>query len=292
METEIIERDDRYEELEETPYLRRQKPIEVRRSRASRRVVLFMKILLAVLGGVAVVALFVAAFWFLMHSPRFALADGKLVEIRGAEHLPSRVIAEKFRADTGKSIFVIPLAERRRAIEEIPWVESATIGRLLPNAIRVTVRERTPVAFLRLGSDLALIDAQGVILEKPQQGEFHFPVVTGITEALEPAERARRIQLFLAFMREISSDGQPRASSISEVDLADPTDVRATVVESDGVVLVHFGDGDFLRKFQTYAAHIGEWKQSAQRIDSVDLRFEGQVIVNPESKVAPVGSKP
>lgn len=292
METEPVERDDRYEELEETPYLRRQKPIEVRRSRASRRVALFMKILLAVLGGVAVVALVASAFWFLMHSPRFALADEKSVEVRGAEHVAARTIAEKFRADTGKSIFVIPLAERRRAIEEMPWVESATVGRVLPNALRITVRERTPVAFLRLGSDMALIDAQGIILEKPQHGEFHFPVLTGITEAMEPGERARRMQLYLAFMREISSDGQPRASSISEVDLADPTDVRSTVVESDGVVLVHFGDGDFLRKFQTYAAHISEWKQSAQRIDSVDLRFEGQVIVNPESKVIPAGSKP
>lgn len=292
MATELVERDDRYEELEESPYLRRQKPIEVRRSRASRRVALFMKILLGVLGGVAVVALVGSAFWFLMHSPRFALADEKSVEIRGAEHVPPRVIAEKFRADAGKSIFVIPLAERRRSIEEIPWVEEATVGRVLPNALRVTVRERTPVAFLRLGSDLALVDAQGVILEKPQRGEFRFPVVTGITEATDPGERVRRLQLYLSFLREISSNDQPRASNISEVDLADPTDLHATLVESDGVVLVHFGDGDFLRKFQTYAAHIGEWKQSTERIESVDLRFDGQVIVNPESKVVPGATKP
>ena len=292
MATELAERDDRYEELEESPYLRRQKPIEVRRSRASRRVALFMKILLGVLGGGAAVALVGSAFWFLMHSSHFALADEKSVEIRGAEHVPPRVIAEKFRAEVGKSIFVIPLAERRRSIEEIPWVEDATVARVLPNALRVTVRERTPVAFLRLGSDLALLDAQGIILEKPQSGEFHFPVVTGITEAMDAGERARRLQLYLTFLREISSDGQPRASNISEVDLTDSTDVRSTLVESDGVVLVHFGDSDFLRKFETYAAHIGEWKQSAQRIESVDLRFEGQVIVNPESKVVPVGTKP
>ena len=36
--------------------------------------------------------------------------------------------------------------------------------RLLPNQIRVVVKERTPIAFVRLGSDIELADANGVVL--------------------------------------------------------------------------------------------------------------------------------
>lgn len=286
--SELYDRSEEYSELQESPYLRRQKPIEVRRSRAGRHVARYRKVVLVVLAAAVAVALAGYIYWFLTRGPRFALADEKSVEVRGTEHVPVRLVREKFGADSGKSIFAIPLAERRHAIEEIPWVENATLERVLPNQLRVVVRERTPMAFLRLGSDLALVDAQGAVLEKPQQGSFDFPVLNGITQAMEPRERARRIQLYLQFLREVSSAGPP--PNISEIDLSDPEDLRAMIVETGGVILIHFGDGEFLKKMQTYAAHITEWKQTAQRIDSVDLRFEGQVIVNPESKVVPTGA--
>ena len=48
------------------------------------------------------------------------------------------------------------------------------------------------IAFLRLPDDLALIDAHGVILERPLEADFHFPVVGGITDALAPADREQR----------------------------------------------------------------------------------------------------
>lgn len=292
METELYDRTEEYSELGESPYLRRQKPIEVRRSRAGRQVARYRKWILVGLALLASGVLTGYAYWFLRHSSWFVLADEKSVDVRGTEHVPVRAVREKFLADAGNSVFAIPLLERQRAIEELPWVEQATLQRVLPSGLRVVVRERTPVAFLRLGSDLALIDAQGTILEKPQRGAFDFPVLTGLTEAMEPKERARRIGFYLEFLREVTG-GMPQSGTgpnISEIDLSDPEDLRAMIVDSGGVILIHFGDGDFLRKYQTYTAHIVEWKETAQRIDSVDLRFEGQVIVNPESKAAPAAA--
>ena len=84
-------------------------------------------------------------------------------------------------------------------LEAIPWVAEAIVRRALPNNIEVEIAERAPIAFLRQGSDLALVDIHGVILERPLKADFHFPVVTGIHEDMTSVERERRMRLFAGF---------------------------------------------------------------------------------------------
>jgi cell division protein FtsQ len=47
-------------------------------------------------------------------------------------------------------------------------------------------------------------------------------------------------------------------------------------------MVVHLGKEDFLPRYKLYVAHIAEWRQQFQNVQSVDLRFEGQVVVNPD----------
>jgi hypothetical protein len=49
-------------------------------------------------------------------------------------------------------------------------------------------------------------------------------------------------------------------------------------------ILVHFGDSDFGSRYHLLAENIDQWRASAGSVDSVDLRFARQVVVNPESK--------
>jgi cell division protein FtsQ len=48
-------------------------------------------------------------------------------------------------------------------------------------------------------------------------------------------------------------------------------------------VLVHLGSSNFLERFKIYVAHVQEWRAQFQKLESVDLRFDHQVIVNPDS---------
>ena len=50
-----------------------------------------------------------------------------------------------------------------------------------------------------------------------------------------------------------------------------------------GAVLVHLHSPNFLGPFQVYIAHAQEWRTQFPHLDSADLRFDGQVIVNPDS---------
>ena len=94
-----------------------------------------------------------------------ALIHPDQVQITGNHYVPRGRVLEIFAADRGRSVLRVPLDERRRQLESLPWVEHATVRRALPNRIEVEIIERTPIAFLRDGSDLALMDVHGVILD-------------------------------------------------------------------------------------------------------------------------------
>lgn len=281
--------------IEDEPrYLRRQKPVEIKRRKFGRQAWQFyLRMALGVMLGAAGIWVVYQTGHFLLFSPRFLLADLEQIEVAGIQQVPRAAVLERFTADRGRSVLRVPLDERRATLEEIAWVEQAACQRILPNRIRVEIVERTPVAFLRLATELALVDAYGVVLERPLQGEFRFPVVTGITEATPREDRERRMKLYVQFLKEVELARPGSTEHVSEVDLADATDVRATLAGlpdlgdptagGQSSVLVHFGTAGFLDKFRVFQENIGQWRTAAGRVESVDLRFERQVVVNPES---------
>ncbi len=284
---------------EEPRYLRRQKPLEIRRRRFGGQSWQLSKQVLA--AGAATLAggfLLYETALFLLYSPRMVLARPGQIELTGNRYVSRDAVLEKFAADRRRSVLRVPLAARRKALEEIPWVEQATVERLLPNRIRVELVERTPVAFLRLGADLALVDAYGRVLDRPPAGEFRFPVVDGIVETAPSETREQRMKLYVQFLKDIELVRPGAAERVSEVDLSDAKDLRATLAglpellaasrDAQGAVLVHFGDGDFVNKYRLFVENIAQWRATAGRVDSVDLRFARQVVVNPEGKTTAV----
>ena len=195
-------------------------------------------------------------------------------------------------ADIGRNIFFVPLDERKKQLEQIPWVEEASVMRLLPNRIAVTIHERTPVAFAQIGSRISLIDANGVVMGLPanRQTKYSFPVIRGITDTEPLSSRSAAMKIYNRLVSELdATEGEGTASSstnyvkqLSEVDLSDPENVKVTANDPGGTMVVHLGAQDFLPRYKLYVTHIAEWRQQFQNVQSVDLRYEGQVIVNPD----------
>jgi cell division protein FtsQ len=277
---------------EERRYLRRQKPVEVRRRRFGRRGWPAVRRWMAI-GSTAVGAVAAAYFGarFFLYSPTVKLAAYDQIEVVGNHYVPRNVVTERFASDLGQSILRVPLQARRQALEAIPWVAQVAVQRTLPSRIRVEITERAPVAFLRTTAGLALVDAHGVILERPLEAEFHFPVVTGLSEAVPLAQREQRMKMFLDFLREADLARPGAGDGISEVDLADASDLRATItglpgLESEAPLVVRFGDQDFVNKYRLLVDNVDHWRQRTGRIESIDLRFARQVVVNPEQESA------
>ena len=284
---------------EEPRYLRRQKPVEVRRKKFGKRSWPFYR--RAMVAGAAVLvggfALYQVGSFFL-YSPRVTLATLDQIEITGTHYLARQAITEKFAQDERRSVLRVPLDDRRVALESIPWVDHAIVSRILPDRLRVEIVERSPVAFLRNGTELGLIDGHGVLLDRPVEGDFQFPVVSGISEATPASQREQRMGYYTQLLRDLTAVRPGAADHVSEVDLSDGSDVRVTLaglsemgitgLDDQGPVLVHFGTKDFDTKFRVLVDNISQWRASAGRVDSIDLRFSKQVVVNPESRAVAV----
>ena len=244
-----------------------------RRVKAAGRVVLT----LAVVGGLATCAFFL--YTFLSRDARFHIAGTDNIEATGLTEVSRAEMLPVFSEDIGRNIFFVPLAERRRQLEEIPWVEKATVMRLLPDQIRVTIVERQPVAFvLQPDGRTGLVDASGVLLTMPAammaQRHYSFPVVTGINASDPLATRKARMAVYQHLLAELDTNNQHFSEQISEIDLTDPMDARVLMPEQNGEILAHFGQDHFLERYQRYKAGINDWRQQHPDLVSVDLRYE------------------
>ena len=270
----------------ESPFLRGQKRVPVRRGALPRKAIgriKFLLIVLLVLGAVGLVG--VTLYRYGTQSWRFRIDSSDNIALLGNRNVTRGQVLEVMGGDIDRNIFFVSLAERKKQLEDIPWVESAAVMRLYPNRVRIELHERTPVAFVAVNSHIAFIDAHGVIMDLPPgaQTTYSFPVIVGMSDNEPLSTRAPRMKMYAELMRELDSTGAHYSQSLSEVDLSDPDDVKATVSDPKGAVLVHLGWSNFLERFQVYMAHVQEWRSQFSRLDAIDLRYAGQVIVNPEN---------
>jgi cell division protein FtsQ len=269
---------------EEARFLRTEKRIPVRRGPLAKKTANRLKTAVKLtVAGVLIGCVAAAAHGYVVHSERFFIASSDNIDISGVRNA-SRAEVVRVCDDIGRNVFSVPLDERRMQLEKIPWVESATVMRLLPDRLAVNIRERTPVAFVQIGAKIHLIDAGGVVLGPPanRQTRYSFPVIHGITESEPLPTRAAVMQVYNGLVSELGRGNYTQ--QLSEVDLSDPEDVKATVNDAGGTVLIHLGSSDFLDRYKLFAAHIGEWRQQFQKVQSVDLRYEGQIVVNPDTE--------
>ena len=270
---------------QESPFLRGQKRVSVRRGSLPKKTANRLMWV-----GVALVALAILGaaglglYRYGKHSWRFRIDSSDQIEVAGAQHVAHAQIMEVMGGDIGRNIFFVPLAQRKQQLEQIPWVESASVMRFVPNRLRIEIHERTPVAFARIGSHISLIDAGGTLMELAPGGKhrYSFAVIAGMNAGEPLSTRATRMKNYNELVRELDSGGAHYSQELSEVDLSDSEDVKVLAADANGEVLVHLGSGNYLQRYKTYVTHVQQWRQQFEKLESVDLRYDGQIIVNPD----------
>ena len=220
---------------------------------------------------------------YLERDSRFRIAGASHIESAGLTEVTRAQLIPVFGEDIGRNVFFVPLNERRKELEAIPWIQQATVMRLLPDQIRVEIVERRPVAFTRHGQQIGLVDAGGVLLDMAPAAmaahHYSFPVLTGIDAGDKPVSRQARMAVYQRMMSDLDSNGQRNSEQLSEIDLTDPEDARVLMPEQGADILAHFGEDHFLERYQRYKSHIAEWRQQYPNLAEVDLRYERQVVL-------------
>ena len=236
---------------------------------------------MVVLGGFGASAYLLKS--YLSRDGRFRIAGASNIEATGLTEVSRAQMLPVFGEDIGRNIFFVPLGERRKQLEEIPWIERATVMRLLPDQIRVSVVERQPIAFVRQGA----ADRPGRLERRSahhaggHDGSASLLVSGGHGHQRQrPAGRAQGAHGGLsAAAGRTGLNGQHISEQISEIDLTDPEDAQVLMPEQGGDILVHFGEDRFLERYQRYKAHIDEWRQQYPKLAAVDLRYDQKVVL-------------
>jgi cell division protein FtsQ len=248
----------------------------------------YRRVSLWVLIAAAIIAVCVFAGRFALYSPQVQLIKSDQIDLAGNRIVARESLVNIFYGDRGKSVLTIPLDKRRSQIEQLGWVESASVQRILPNRVRVEITERTPIAFVRNGNEIALIDAHGVILDRPVGQDFSFPIVSGVNDSLPRDERGRRMELYQEVVRDLNTVNADSSAQLSEVDLSNPKLVRVVMAGIPGVktaeaVNIKFGAGDFTSKYRLLLQQFPEWQAKTGCVHSVDLQFTRQIVLNPDN---------
>lgn len=92
-------------------------------------------------------------------------------------------------------------------------------------------------------------------------------------------ERNRtRLKAYQQLLQELDANGAGLSKDLSEVYLAKPEDLG--VILNDETVLVKLGSSTLQEKFRRYLAIGRELRQKYPGLDTVDLRFQNQVLIS------------
>lgn len=247
------------------------------------------------LGGVLALVVFL---WtgslvdeFLATDPRFTFAapeeagePSPNLQITGLKRANREEILKIFAADLGRSIYQVPLAERRDRLNKVDWIRDSAVLRIWPNRIQLQLTERVPVASLHLpptprdtelGHEyhLALIDVEGAILTPYGDVRAPAPVVTGVNADTPMEDRKTSMQRVVKLMREAGIYRE----RIARVDASDPNNLKLYQPFMQREIVLLLGHEKYFVRLENYFTNLDKLPQNAD-IPGFDLRPENQIV--------------
>ena len=215
-----------------------------------------------------------------------SLQIGHMV-VRGYERLSAGEVLALVDGLRGQNILAVDLDVWQRKLLSSPWVESATIRRVLPSTVEITVHERRPMGIGRLGTAMYLVDGRGVIIDEygPAYADIDLPIIDGIGAApheggsivdVARAEFAARVIGALSARPEL-------ARRVSQIDVSNLHD--AVLILDGDPALLRIGDTEFVARLQQYIDLAPALHERLDGIDYVDLRFDERLYVRPPKRM-------
>jgi cell division protein FtsQ len=221
---------------------------------------------------------------FLIRDSRFFLAgpadygqESPNIKLSGVRYASRARILRLFDEDYGRSVYLLPLAVRRKALLNVSWVHAASIVRVWPDRLMVDVTERNPVAFVKLPAEgmtrWGLIDEEGVILDPPARAPFKLPVLSGIPSGEPAAKRAKRVKRMMQLMKDV----RRHAEGVSEVDVSDLDDLKISWAQQGRAVTLLMGESNFASRLDNFLDHYPDIHRKMPQASTFDLRLDDRI---------------
>lgn len=207
------------------------------------------------------------------------------IETRGAVRASADDIKSTVLTNVSQTgVWRADLEHISKDLEQLPWVRTAIVTRVLPDGIRVRITERVPRAVVRINSGrLMWVDEDAVYLSEmsstDQMPTFFLRGWNEEGSSDAHKDNRERVARFLELQREW--DAQSLSERVSEVNLQDLRDVRVQLAGDDSQIEVRLGGRDQAARLKPALTVLDGQRQTARGplISYVDLSLGKKVIV-------------
>ena len=205
------------------------------------------------------------------------------VTIEGNRIVETAEITQLIKVPTNAQLQDVDLMAVRHDILSHHFIKDAVVERDLPATLKVTVKERIPLAIIN-SSEILYLDEDGVVLPHSISKQlFDLPVLTGMPEgmALTPGTMIKHpdIREALQILADSKLVSKDLYHLISEVRLRNGGDIVLYAAEW-GVPII-FGRGEIASKLVRLEAfwNSAVRERGSDNLQYVDLRYDDQVVV-------------
>ena len=185
------------------------------------------------------------------------------VYVEGRRRTPQEILRAQLGIEIGMPILALDPAATRQRLEDLGWIEQASVARMLPDAVQIRLLERRPLALWQQGGRFEVIDRRGIVIEDalrhdPEQ-YAHLRVVVG-----DDAPQSAAGLFALLSTQPALSNRVIAATRIGE---------RRWNLHLDNQVEVWLPEHDMLGAWRLLAQKVREEALLERAITLIDLRF-------------------
>jgi|TARA_A100001037_G_scaffold297546_1_gene319733 cell division protein FtsQ len=192
------------------------------------------------------------------------VVDDVLVE--GRKETSKDTLISALRIRRGDLIFSVDVGAARARLENIGWIAAARVERHLPDTIRVSIRERVPIAAWQKEGKFLLVDGSGAVIGSEGFDRFKdLKIVIGD----DAPQHAKSLIAML--------ERQP--ALMARVKVAVRSGKRRWNLRMDNGVNVQLPEQDPFTAWDRLAVYERKHQLLDRDIGRIDLRFPGRVVV-------------
>lgn len=184
------------------------------------------------LGLAVLLALVMAALvWVVLFSSVLAVRG---VAVDGETTLSEAQVRQVAKVDIGQPLARLDVATIEARVAAMERVRSVTVRRSWPHTVRITVSERTPVAWIAIGGRIRALDRDGIDFRtyaRPPKGLLEVKVT-----ALGSRQRQQTLEAVAAVVQLIRSDDPGLARQVQSVSAASKDSIELDLTRGRTVV--------------------------------------------------------
>jgi cell division protein FtsQ len=128
--------------------------------------------------AIAVFGILVAVGWLVVHSPLLDVDD---VRVTGTQLVAPGDVRRASGIRGGDALLFVDTGAAERRVEQLPWIDEASVERRISGELVVRVTERRPAVWARRAPEsVALIDGRGRVLADVPEAPLELPQLSGL----------------------------------------------------------------------------------------------------------------